>query len=402
MTRSHRYSAVAIALHWAIAIGLVFMIWLGWNMDGKESWFQFHKSVGITILLLTVVRIVWRLLNPPPPLPDDMKPLERKASHFVHFGFYSLMLIMPLTGWLTVSTSPDFDIPTVLYGAVSWPDIPGVGFLSNETAHGIIANVHSKLAYVLFALLALHVAGAIKHEIGSEEGVLKRMIPGLFGKTAKPAAPPRGFVIAFGAAILLFLAIAYLPGLLSGNASISSSAGAAETSGSDNGQAAANWTVNQDASFIAFTFTHEGKSYEGRFPDWSADIYFDQDSLDKARADVTIDTGSVETGKKLYTDSLRSAEWLGPSAYPQAKVHVSDFQQDAGTYTADAAVTLKDTTLTVPFTFSLDITGDDAVMTGTAKLDRKPLDLGQKSDPGADYVSETVTVDVRVEASRAN
>ena len=60
MTRSPRYTAVAIALHWAIALGLLFMIWLGWNMDGKESWFQFHKSVGITILLLTVARIVWR------------------------------------------------------------------------------------------------------------------------------------------------------------------------------------------------------------------------------------------------------------------------------------------------------------------------------------------------------
>ena len=102
MTRSPRYSAVAIALHWAIAFGLLFMIWLGWNMDGKESWFQFHKSVGITILILTVARIVWRLMNPPPTAPTDLKPWENKASHAVHIGFYALMVIMPLTGWLTV------------------------------------------------------------------------------------------------------------------------------------------------------------------------------------------------------------------------------------------------------------------------------------------------------------
>ena len=175
MTRSPRYSAVAIALHWAIAFGILFMIWLGWNMDGKESWFQFHKSVGITILILTVARIIWRVMNPPPSLPEGMKPWETKASHAVHIGFYALMVIMPLTGWLTVSISYDFDIPTVIFGLVSWPDIPGVGFLKNETAYAIISNIHSKLAYVAFALLALHVGGALKHEFGPEEGVLKRM-----------------------------------------------------------------------------------------------------------------------------------------------------------------------------------------------------------------------------------
>lgn len=402
MTRSPRYTAVAIALHWAIALGLLFMIWLGWNMDGKESWFQFHKSVGITILLLTVARIVWRLMNPPPPLPADMKPLEKTASHFVHLGFYGLMLIMPLTGWLTVSTSYDFDIPTVLYGVVSWPDIPGVGFLSNETAHGIIANIHSKLAYVLFALLALHVAGAIKHEIGGEEGVLNRMLPGLFGKVDKPAAPPRGFVIAFGAAILLFLAIAYLPGLLSGNASPAPKGEATQSPQAETGRPAPNWTVDPAASSITFTFTHEGNTYEGRFPDWAADIHFEEGALDEAWADVTVETATVETGKKLYTDSLRSGEWLGPATYPEATVQLSSFQQEGETYHADATLTLKDATVTVPFTFSLDLSGDIAVMTGTTELKRKPLKLGQTSDPGADYVAETVTVDVRVEASRAN
>lgn len=399
MTRSPRYTSVAIALHWAIALGLLFMIWLGWNMDGKESWFQFHKSVGITILLLTVVRIVWRVMNPPPPLPDDMKPLEKTASHFVHLGFYGLMLLMPLTGWLTVSTAYNFDIPTVLYGAVSWPDIPGVGFLSNETAHGIIANIHSKLAYVLFALLALHVAGAVKHEIGGEEGVLKRMIPGLFGKTASPAAPPRGFAVAFGAAIALFLAIAFLPTLFSGRTAPPADNGAAA---SVDGRPAANWTVDQAASSIAFTFTHEGNTYEGEFPDWSADIHFDESAIGEAWADVTVETATVEASRKLYTDSLKSAEWLAPSAYPEAIVSLSNFRIEGDGYLADAALTLKDTTVTVPFAFSLDIAGDAAVMTGSTDLQRKPLDLGQKSDPGAGYVAETVTVNVRVEASRTD
>ena len=399
MTRSPRFSAVAIALHWAIAFGILFMIWLGWNMDGKESWFQFHKSVGITILILTVARIIWRVMNPPPPLPTDMQPWESKASHAVHIGFYALMVIMPLTGWLTVSISYDFDIPTVIFGLFSWPDIPGVGFLENETAYAIISNIHSKLAFVAFALLALHVGGALKHEFGPEEGVLKRMLPGLFGKTDKPSPPPRGFLAAFGAAIALFLIIAFVPQLFS-------------SSGSENGAGDApadvseisvepNWMVDYDQSSIAFTFTHEGQTYEGSFSDWNADIDFDVDNLAGSEVLVTVNTGSAATPKKLYTDSLKSAEWFGVSAFPQATVRLTGFEETGAGYTADAALSIKDSEVTVPFAFTLEEDGTSTVMTGDTTVERTPLDLGQTSDASAAYVSETVRIDVRVVASPA-
>ena len=96
-TRSPRYSAVAIGLHWAIAGMLLGMIWLGWNMhgpDGREiEWlFQLHKSIGITILLLTIARVIWRVKNPPPPLPEEMQSWEKTASHAVHMVFYACLL----------------------------------------------------------------------------------------------------------------------------------------------------------------------------------------------------------------------------------------------------------------------------------------------------------------------
>ena len=397
MTRSPRYSAVAIALHWAIAFGLLFMIWLGWNMDGKESWFQFHKSVGITILILTVARIVWRLMNPPPPAPTDLKPWENKASHAVHIGFYALMVIMPLTGWLTVSISYDFDIPTVIFGLVSWPDIPGVGFLSNEIGYAIISNIHSKLAYVLFALLALHVAGALKHEFGPEEGVLKRMLPGLFGKTGKPAPPPHGFLVAFGAAIAVFAVIAFVPKLFSAPAGPQANGGGAPEASDTSLQP--NWAVDYDQSSIVFTFTHDGQTYEGSFGDWNADIEFYEDDLAASEVLVTVNTGSAETPKKLYNDSLKSAEWFGVSSFPEATVHLSGFEKTADGYTAEATVAIKENEVTVPFNFTLDEKGGATVMTGNTSLERKPLDLGQKSDASAAYVSEAVDIDVRVTAS---
>ena len=399
MPYSTRYSAVAIALHWAIAAGILFMIGLGWNMDGSESLFQLHKSIGITILLLTVARIVWRLLNPPPALPNAMKPWEKRVSHWVHVAFYALMILMPLTGWLVVSTSYDFDIPTVLYGVVSWPDIPGVGFLSNETAHGAVLNVHSKLAWVAIGLLVLHVAGAVKHEISAEEGVLKRMIPGLFGKTARPSAPPRAFIGAFGAAFGVFALVAGMPALIGGGSGGNSAASPA--AGQTGSAIEANWVVDQDASSITFSGTHEGATYSGRFRDWSADIRFDPENLADARAEVTVRTGTATANKKLYTDSLKSDEWFNPSDYPEATVTLDDFaESEGGGYTADATLTLKDSSVTVPFEFDLRIEGDRASMTGSTTVERTPLDLGQTSDPSADWVGEQVSIEVSVEASR--
>ena len=102
-SENRRYSSVAMALHWAMAGLILFMIWLGRNMENHEARFQLHKSIGITLLVLTLIRILWRLYNKPPPLPSDTKPIEAKLSHLVQMGFYALMLLIPLGGWLMVS-----------------------------------------------------------------------------------------------------------------------------------------------------------------------------------------------------------------------------------------------------------------------------------------------------------
>ena len=396
MPTSARYSAVAIALHWVIAIGILFMIGLGWNMDGSERLYQLHKSIGITILLLTVARIVWRLMNPPPALPDEMKSWEKALSHGVHIAFYGLMILMPLSGWLLVSTSYEFDVPTVLYGLVSWPDLPGVGFLANEGGHGTVQFVHSKLAWVAIGLLGLHVAGAVKHELSAEEGVLKRMIPGLFGKTTKPVAAPASFLAAFGGAIALFAIVAAIPALSGGSTNRVDTTNA--TPGDD---FQANWAVDYDASRIAFSGSYDGANYSGNFADWTATIRFDENNPDDAAARVTVQTASANAGKKLYTDSLKSAEWFDVSEHPTATVILSNFRQATDErFEADATLKLKDTTVTVPFAFSLVIDGDTARMNGQTVLKRTPLDLGQQSDPSADWVGEDVSVDVTLEASR--
>lgn len=404
---SRRYSGVAIALHWAMALSIVGMILVGWNMGDmergplKQSLYQMHKSFGITLLMLTVARILWRLMNPPPALPETMKSVERRASHLVHVVFYGLMIAMPLSGWAMVSLST-FKVPTVLFGVVSWPHLPGLEALSSKDTHEMAEFVHSKLAWLALALLGLHVAGAIKHELSDEEGVFKRMIPGLFGKTQPPMPPPRGFLVAFGSALALFAAIASVPILTSAGpaAALSAPDPAPQGEVRTAGASAPTWTLDPATSEIAFSGTHEGNPFSGKFTRWTASIAFDPDAPQTLAALVEVDTASALTGTKLYDDSLKQTEWFAVKAHPLARVTLNGATRTGQGYTADAVLSVKGVEVTVPFTFEVTLDGPRAVMTGTASMSRKALNLGQDSDPTADWVGDTIKVDVRVTTTR--
>ena len=397
ITSSSRYTAVAILLHWAIAALILFMIWLGWNMEDNQARFQLHKSIGITILFLSVARILWRGLNPPPPLPDDMTPWEKRLSHAVHAGFYALMIGLPLLGWLLVSTSK-FQVSTVLFGAVSWPHLPFTEGIRGGAVHEVAEFLHSKGAWVLIVLLGLHVAGAVKHEIGAEQGVFRRMIP-LFGKPDAPGGA-RGYVTAFGGAAVLFGIIAAIP--------VMQAAATGPAAPRTDGPAAATppatapaWDIDYEVSEIRFTGTYQGNPFDGTFTQWAADINFDPGDLENSVVTVTVDTGSAATGKKLYDDTLKSGEWFDVPTYPATRVNLIHFAAlPDGGYTAEASLLVKEQAVDVPFGFSLTIDGDTAAFEGRTVLSRKALNLGQVSDPGADWVGDEVTLTVKGTATR--
>lgn len=176
-----RYGVVAIVLHWLIAVLVLTNIALGLYFTnsaaaeaGTSMLPPLHKSIGLTVLLLSLVRLGWRLGHAAPP-PLQPFPFLARAVHWI---FYVLLIAVPLAGWALVSVSPR-NIPTKFFGLFAWPHITflhavPVAARRNEIS-GFVA-VHNDLAFLALALIVLHVAGALYH-MARRDGTMKRILP---------------------------------------------------------------------------------------------------------------------------------------------------------------------------------------------------------------------------------
>ena len=172
----NRYSTVSLILHWLIAalvVTQVALIWAHETTDGPISreFVLIHKSVGLSILVLTLGRLGWRIANPAIPLPDTMRRWEKLLARATHVLFYAFMICMPLAGW-AASSATGREI--VWFGLFNWPLLPIDG--GRETA-GQLMDMHKLAAKALYVLIALHVAGALKQHFIDRDNVLHRMIP---------------------------------------------------------------------------------------------------------------------------------------------------------------------------------------------------------------------------------
>jgi cytochrome b561 len=183
-----RYGTVAVTLHWLIGIAIVCMIAFGYYLStlpitdpGLYRLVQLHKSIGLTILVLSVLRVVWRLINPVPPLPDTLGKPMKILARATHILLYVLIVAIPLSGWAMVSASP-LGIPTVWFGLFEWPHIAPLAHLpfdQKDATEESIHTVHAWLAYGAVALLVLHIGAALLHHYFWKDDTLRRMVPGM-------------------------------------------------------------------------------------------------------------------------------------------------------------------------------------------------------------------------------
>ncbi len=182
-----RYTGTAMMLHWVIAALLAINVTLGLIVNlipdsVVRTSIDLHKSIGITLIGLVLLRILWRFSHKPPAMPLTYAPWEKLAAHAAHISLYVLILAMPITGWMHDSAFAQADQhPLYLFGLVPFPRIGWIQHADPATKahlHTLFYAFHVYIAYALYALVALHILGALKHQLWDREPELQRMLPG--------------------------------------------------------------------------------------------------------------------------------------------------------------------------------------------------------------------------------
>lgn len=427
-----RYSGVAQALHWAIALLIVFEIGLGWRMDGPPgavtfAVYQLHKSIGITILILTLVRVGWRITHRPPASVGG-RAWEHRLAAVVHVGFYVLLLAIPLSGWLIVSASRT-GIGTVLFGVIPFPHIPGVPGLDPAPKAALeqaAETAHRLLGWAMYGLLALHVAGALKHHVIDRDQGLIRMMPGrphirlvsarLIGllaaialiagaATAYPwisARPAEPEAEATPLASTVTPDPASVVPTQTPAPAASETPAEAETTPPEDARPS-RWTVRKGQSSLSFSTTQSGSPIRGGFSDWSADILFSPDALAASRVRVTVVMSSFTTQDGDSQGVLGGPQWFDTAAHARAVFSADRFRAlGSDRYEARGTLSLKGVSRPAVLRFTLRIEGDTARLTGTTTLDRTAFGVGTGEWAGTDDIPAQVAVETRLVAVRAD
>ncbi|PHR60196.1 MAG: cytochrome B [Robiginitomaculum sp.] len=190
MSTALSYDKIAVRLHWCIAILIIGLLagglLMGYipndNTSLRFAVYNWHKTLGLLVLVLTLFRLYWRLTHKPPAQVDGVKAWEEKIAGLVHAIFYGFMIVMPLVGWAIISTSR---FPSRLMNMFPLPKLPMLSGAENaKQLHQVFEKTHEVLAYLAIALIVLHVGAAIKHQLGGKP-ILARMIPAMQVKTNK-------------------------------------------------------------------------------------------------------------------------------------------------------------------------------------------------------------------------
>lgn len=410
-----RYSRIAIILHWAIAALLLFQIGLGWGLEdlpkgmAQFAGFQFHKSVGIAILVLSLARLIVRLFKPRPAAVVTSKPQALLAGA-VHFALYAVMIVGPLTGWIIISTSK-IKLQTLLFGTIPLPALP-VGQALHEPAE----SLHGALGTVGVLLIALHVAGALYHHFKRED-LLGRMLPSsiithkAIGIAAGIAivvgllAMVAGRTMTFGATSPAPAAVASQeaptsdvavepsePAVLASPSEIASEAAP--------GVKAAPWKLEK-GGHLGFTAQYSGTAIDGSFARWDSRIVFDPEDLPGSSIKVTIDLSSVQTGDGERDDMLKGESFFGTATNPNAQFASTSIRESgAGRYVANGTLSLHGKTRPMAVRFNLKIDGNRATASGTASLQRLSFGVGQGEWSSTDQIADAVAIDFNLRATK--
>lgn len=360
-----RYGAVAKTLHWVIAILILMMLVMGWRMgyipNGPDKFwvYSLHKSLGITILGLMVVRLAWRLVNfgLPRPLPTHQK-WEQVLAAIVHWSLYAAVIAQPLSGWILTSAA---NSTINWFGYFPVPAITG----PDPALRSAAKLVHDNLPLVICGLLFLHIAGALKHVFIDKDGTLRRMLP---------------FTTA---AFLMFASAAH---------------------GADK---IPHWTIDRAKSTLGIEATQEGSAFKANFKAFDGEIMLDPEHPETGKATITIDLNSFNSGNEERDSTVKGTDWFDLATVPTASYQISKFEKSGkkdGELLAMGILRLRGIEKPIALPFTLTTEKKDGVTTAHAvgETSLKRLDFGVGAGQWADpaMVGDAVLIHVDLTATQ--
>lgn len=369
-----RYTDVAVLLHWAIALLILGLLAVGKYMTGLERddgmrfvLTQWHKTFGITVLLLAVIRLAWRLGHSAPAMPPTDPAWQRAAAHVTHVLLYLLMFAIPLTGWAMASVST-LNVDTLLFDVIPWPHLP---LPTGEALEHRFHTLHELAGNALILLFLLHAGAALKHHLINKDHVLVRMLPDWSSRSWwRKLAATSVAVAAFGTGVWLY---------------------------ADASRSAA--VITAGAAEVGFVAGLSGDEVPGTFAEADVTASIDENDPASGTLEAVVLTASVSSPNPQVDGSIRDADWFDAEGFPEARFVADAIAAgtDADTLDVSGTLTIKDRPQAVTFPMALIDEEGTRVARGEFTVDRRAFDLGLESQATDDWVDYDVLIRFRFE-----
>ncbi len=368
-----RWGAISKGLHWLVVLLVIGQFVLANLADGlppgmaKLGMLARHKSVGLTVLALALLRLLWRISQPTPSLPPAMPVLQKRLAQGTHVLLYGLLLAMPLSGWLMSSAK---NYPVSWFGLFQLPDLVA----PSEGAYRGLHGAHEALAGLLVLTALLHLLGALKHHFLDRDDVLRRMLP-------------------FMRVVVPFVVLCATP--------VAPRPAAAAPATTAPAAALVRYIVDPARSTLEFEFRQAGASSKGRFTRFQAALAWPAAGAiapGAAALVVDIDTASIDTADQDRDLTLRGAELFAVERFPTARFEATGWAPAAAvaTWTVNGRLRIRDRTrpISFPLTLRFETAAGQRVATlrGETRLRRLEFGIGQGEWQSTEWVGDEVTV----------
>lgn len=356
----------------------------------KLNIYMVHKSLGMTILALVVVRIIWRFLKPAPTPLDTHKTWEKYLSKIIHGLLYFGLIAMPVSGW-AMSSAGEF--PVNYFGLF---DIPALTD-KDEALFKLTRTLHEFGAYAIMAAVGLHFLGAAKHHFVDKDATLIRM-------------GGNSLFLIIGALFLISSLVLAVPHVLKRTETMQAinieEAQANISNTNENVKEQNQWIIDEENTRIEFTFVQYGQPINGSFENVNGTIVFDPDNLEEAKTFIEIDINSIKTGSADRDEQAKSDAWFDSQTHPLATFEAESFSESEDeNYTADGFLTIRGQKIPLTLPFTLKISNTDhgtksAEMRSKLTLMRLDFGVGQGEWADTEAIENAIEIHISVKATQ--